>query len=170
MNTHRAIGKTCAESSNCMKIGTPNVQGENSTKKSLSCRIPIHALTLPVVKTKAVLDTAFERPKTTKRVVKCLGSAAQLPCVMTSMSKNLAGDHPPMGPFQRMFTSSEAQTARHKENELRGAANHGSKTHGSTGAVHLSSVGRTCAAQVGGLHRGCRKLRRMAERWLRGKI
>lgn len=99
------------------------------------------ALTLPVVKTKAVLDTAFERPK---RPNGSLSAWVQLmlPCVMTSMSGNLAGPilqwgpvsthlensdsknpppttlatHPPdfdkLQPFQRIFTSSEAQTAR----------------------------------------------------------
>ena len=129
------------------------------------------ALTLPVVKTKAVLDTAFERPK---RPNGSLSAWVQLmlPCVMTSMSKNLAGPilqwgplsthlensdsknpppttlatHPPdfdkLQPFQRIFTSSEAQTARflRKSWTKRGARNHGSKTNGSTGAV-LSSVG-----------------------------
>lgn len=170
-----------------MKIGTPNVQGENSTKKSLSCRIPIHALTLPVVKTKAVLDTAFEQPK---RPNVSLSAWVQLMLplflfgVMTSMSKNLAGPISTRGPPPRIlktptsatrnpwqltlqiltlssqFTSSEAQ----KEPQVPQIMDPNPMAH-VTGEHRLLS----CLSSVGGgLHHGWRKLRWMAERWLGG--
>lgn len=114
------------------------------------------ALTLPVVKTKAVLDTAFEQPK---RPNVSLSAWVQLMLplflfgVMTSMSKNLAGPISTRGPPPRIlktptsatrnpwqltlqiltlssqFTSSEAQKEPQVMN-FEGATNHGSKPHG----------------------------------------
>ena len=148
------------------------------------------ALTLPVVKTKAVLDTAFEQPK---RPNVSLSAWVQLMLplflfgVMTSMSKNLAGPISTRGPPPRILKTPTSATRNspsrfwhwvvHSSRHLKPKKSPKSWTSkvpqimDPNPMAHVTREHRllSCLSSVGGgLHRGWRKLRWMAERWLGG--